>query len=90
MSLYLISYDLIKDKDYEKLYEAIKKMSIQYTRPLKSAWIIKHDGSAYDIAVELCKYIDVDDKLIVNKLDSDSSWTQNLGQKTTEWIKTNF
>lgn len=90
MSLYMINYDLNVNKDYGKLFAAIKGMTTEYARPLKSMWIIKHNGSAYDIAVELCKHIDSDDKLIVNKLTSDSSWTQNFGKDLTDWIQANY
>ncbi|WP_088459393.1 hypothetical protein [Acinetobacter soli] len=90
MSLYMINYDLNVRKDYQKLYAAIESMTTQYVRPLKSMWIIKHNGSAFDIASVLCKYIDSDDKLIVNKLTGDSSWTQNFGQDTTNWIHQNL
>ncbi len=90
MSLYLINYDLNVKKDYEILFDAIKRISNQYTRPLKSMWIIKCNSNAYDIAVELCKYIDSDDKLIVSKLTPDSSWTQNFGEDITTWIQQNY
>ncbi|RZG74699.1 hypothetical protein EXE10_20470 [Acinetobacter sp. WCHAc060033] len=87
MSLYLINYDLNKDKDYEGLYSAIEGMTVEYLRPLKSLWIIRHSGSAYDIASELCKHIDKDDKLMVSQLTPDSSWTQNFSQVATDWIQ---
>lgn len=90
MSLYLINYDLNGNKDYEKLFNAIIKMTDQYARPLKSMWIIRHGGNAYDIAVELCKHIDSDDGLIVSKLTPDSAWTQSFGEATTKWIKENY
>lgn len=83
----MISYDLIKDKNYSDLFEAIKSLSTQHTHPLKSTWIIKSNSNAYDIAAKLCEHIDTDDKLIVNILTNDSSWTQSFGQEFTDWIQ---
>ena len=65
MAKYLISYDLIGDKDYEKLFDAIKSIANGYSRPLKSVWIVGHKGEAADIVNALSRYIDNDDKLFV-------------------------
>lgn len=87
MAKYLITYDLIKDKDYSKLIEAIKSIANGYSKPLKSTWIIGHPGSASDIVNALSPYIDLDDKLLVTLVTKDTSWTKSLEDKTREWLR---
>ena len=87
MTKYLISYDLIGDKDYEKLFEAIKSLANGYSRPLESVWIIGHKGAASDIVNALSRYIDNDDKLFVTLVTKDTSWTKTLTDSTRSWIK---
>jgi hypothetical protein len=84
---YLISYDLIKDKDYSKLIDAIKSIANGYSNPLKSVWIIGHSGKASDIVTALGPYMDSDDKLLVTLVTKDTSWTKTLGDKTREWLR---
>lgn len=87
ISKYLISYDLIKDKDYSKLIEAIKSIANGYSKPLKSVWIIGHSGSASDIVNALSPYIDSDDKLLVTLVTKDTSWTVSLKEETRAWLR---
>ena len=87
MTKYLISYDLIGDKDYEKLFEAIKSLANGYSRPLESVWIIGHKGAASDIVNALSRYIDNDDKLFVTLVTKDTSWTKTLTDSNRSWIK---
>lgn len=86
---YLISYDLIKDKDYEKIFEGIKNISNGYKRVLKSVWIIGHNGTSADIRDSLKPYMDSDDKLLVLKLTGEGAW-RNLGESNTNWLKENL
>ena len=54
MAIYLISYDLIKTKDYKKLYDAI--MSYQrYARITDSLWAIVSRKKAVEIRAFLKK-----------------------------------
>ncbi len=87
MTNYLITYDLIDDKDYEKLIDAIKSIANGYTNPLKSVWIIGHNGSAMDIVKALSPHIDSDDKLLVTKVTEDTAWTKTIREKSREWLR---
>lgn len=87
MANYLITYDLIKDKDYTKLIDAIKSIANGYSKPLLSTWIIGHDGSASDIVTALSPYIDNDDKLFVTLVTKDTSWTKSLKESIREWLR---
>lgn len=85
MSSFLISYDLISNKDYSKLYEAIRNYGA-FAHVLESVWIIKSTKSSTNIRDDLMSYIDSDDKLFVAKLTGESAWV-NLSTEISNWIK---
>jgi len=87
MSSFLISYDLISNKDYSKLYEAIRNYG-SFAHVLESVWIIKSTKSSTNIRDDLMSYIDSDDKLFVAKLTGESAWV-NLSTEISNWIKEN-
>ncbi len=73
MTVYLISYDLQKDKNYLGLEGRLERFS-RWARPLGSQWLVESDDTAYDIAGELKKYIDRDDRLLVSQITAEVSW----------------
>ena len=87
MSSFIISYDLISDKDYASLYEAIRNYG-SYAHILESVWIIKSSSSSTNIRDNLKNYLDSDDKLFVAKLNGESAW-RNLSTEVSNWIKEN-
>lgn len=87
MSSFIISYDLISDKDYSKLYEAIRNYG-SFAHILESVWIIKSSSSSSSIRDNLASYIDSDDKLFVAKLTGESAW-RNLSKEVSDWIHNN-
>lgn len=87
MSSFLISYDLISDKDYSKLYEAIRNYG-SFAHVLESVWIIKSSASSSEIRDNLKSYLDSDDKLFVARLTGESAW-RNLSKEVSDWIKNN-
>lgn len=87
MSSFLISYDLISDKDYSKLYEAIRNYG-SFAHVLESVWIIKSSASSSEIRDNLKSYLDSDDKLFVARLTGESAW-KNLSKEVSDWIKDN-
>lgn len=87
MSSFLISYDLISDKDYSKLYEAIRNYG-SFAHVLESVWIIKSSNSSKYIRDNLRSYIDNNDKLFVAKLNGESAWL-NLSKEVSDWIHQN-
>lgn len=90
MNFYLISYDLVKDKDYDEIISAIQSIADGYCSPLRSVWIIGHKGSAEDIRDALNSYLDSDDKLLVAKLTEDVTWTPSLDTDNKEWLESYF
>ena len=67
MATYIVSYDLRKEKNYEKLYDAIKSYWIwNYEKILNSLWAIKSNKKAKEIRDYLYSFMD-DDWLFVLK-----------------------
>lgn len=88
MKSFLISYDLIKDKDYKSVHEKIKSYP-NWAKPLESLWIIKSDNSATEIRDNVGSVMDSDDKLIVLELTGVAAW-KNLSAELSGWIKDNL
>ena len=57
MSSFIISYDLISDKDYSKLYEAIRNYGY-FAHVLESVWIVNSSDSSTTIRDNLSSYMD--------------------------------
>lgn len=88
MSVYAISYDLIVDKDYQKIIDEIKSFS-SWAKPLESFWLIKTSETAENVRDRLKKVMDSNDKLMVVEV---SKWwaTYNISSKVTDWMKENI
>lgn len=70
MPLFFINYDLIKRKDYQTLWDRLEQYGAK--RVLLSTWAMKRDNiTAAQIRDDLSKYIDSDDRLLV---DQSSTW----------------
>ena len=86
MNILLVTYDLIKNKDYSKLYQALD--DYDRWRFQDSAWIIKTSSSMHDVFNQLSNYVDLDDKLMVIKIDT-AIWSESLTKEFSYWIKNN-
>jgi hypothetical protein len=72
MSLYLISYDLKKVKNYPRLYECLNGWKAQ--RILESLWLANLKGPCTAIRDILTGHIDGDDELVVIELPAGIGW----------------
>lgn len=62
--IYYLSYDLVKTKDYQKLYDELAKFGAK--RVLESVWCFKYTGSkSSDLRDHFKNFIDSDDRLLV-------------------------
>lgn len=66
---YLITYDLIQEKDYKRLIEELKRWECR-SSGLLSAWVLPATDRTADLTADTVlehfrKFIDDDDKLIV-------------------------
>lgn len=64
MTKYFISYDLIKDKDYKRLYSELERLGAK--RVLESVWCLKHSSTtAVKLRDHFTDFVDSDDRLLV-------------------------
>lgn len=84
MACYLISYDLRKAKDYERLYDAIKSYGT-WAHVLESSWAVETDKTATNLRDHLAEFIDSDDGLFVVKSAGEAAWRNVLCKN--EWLK---
>ena len=84
MSTYIISYDLIQDRDYDDLYEAIKSFGT-WAHITESTWAIVSPKSAQEVRDFLLRELDEDDRLIVIKSGVESAWQNPICK--SEWLK---
>lgn len=88
MNVYIVSYDLIKDKDYQPLIDEIKSIG-SWAKPLESFWLVKTSETASSVRDSLKKVMDSNDKLIV--IEANKWWaTYNISKDVTEWMKDNI
>ena len=83
MSVFVLTYDLkAPHKDYNNLYEALKKYT--YCHGVESVWLIDSQKSASEIRDDLNKHIDNNDVLFVAKLSG--NWA-SMRYSCAEWLK---
>lgn len=88
MRNYVVSYDLIKRKNYPELINVLQ--SFNFWHCLGSTWIIKSDSSAKELATLLLQHIDDDDKLIVLEVGADCAWTTSFEKQCLDWLSQNL
>lgn len=65
MNLFVISYDLnTPGKKYETLIARLQALGAQ--RILYSQWMLRYTGSASELTTDLWRYMDANDRLLVN------------------------
>ncbi len=88
MATYIVSYDLIKTKDYAKLQTLIMSYT-GYAKIQASLWAITSNLSATAVFDHLSTAIDDDDKLVVLKAGREAKWC-GITDEVSTWIKDNF
>lgn len=73
MALYTLSYDLRKQRDYQKLYDELKKFNA--IRILESIWCFnRFNTSASGLRDHFKQFIDFDDGLLVTEVNDWASY----------------
>lgn len=85
MATYLVSYDLVGQKDYERLFEHLRTYGTR-SRPLKSLWVIVTSKTAEEIRNGIDRYIDDDDKVLVVRTGQGAAW-RHLSKETGDWLR---
>jgi hypothetical protein len=86
MQSFMVTYDLIKRKDYPELWDALKSFP-GYLHILGSVWIVKANASAEQVFDYLRPHIDDDDKMIVVLLQREAKWSLSFPKNVHDWIQ---
>lgn len=85
MTTYTVSYDLVKRKDYPKLWEALEKLNAH--RALESLWLVAVTNTAEQLHNHLKQFVDADDRIWVSELTRNHHFS-NAKSGTNNWLKT--
>lgn len=72
MAKYIVSYDLIKHKDYPKLWEELERLGAK--RVLLSMWCVNASGTSAEVRDHFRSFVDSDDRLFVVPAVGWASW----------------
>ena len=86
MTTYTVSYDLIKSKDYQTLWDELERLKAHRTE--ESYWLVAYNGTAKALHDHLKKFVDSDDKLWVSELTKNHYYSNAKGG-TNAWITAN-
>ena len=88
MAFFTVTYDLNKKKDYERFSKGIIEVSSgKYVKATLSQYIIQSHLTSAQIRIILQNYADIDDSIMVLKLDV-SDWSCcNLTQELIDWLQ---
>ncbi|MDD5198044.1 MAG: CRISPR-associated protein Cas2 [Candidatus Gracilibacteria bacterium] len=87
MATYIVSYDLINNKDYSSLTDKIKSYGT-YAKILESLWAVSTEQSAKILANNLLSTMDNDDRIFVLKSGQEAAWKNALC--TDKWLLDNL
>ncbi|MFW2042693.1 hypothetical protein ACG94V_15370 [Acinetobacter sp. ULE_I001] len=88
MAFYTVTYDLNKNKDYERFAKGIVEVSSgKFVKATLSQYIIQSYLTPAQIRIVLQTFADSDDSILVLKLDV-SDWSCcNLSQELINWLQ---
>ena len=87
MTCYIISYDLVRNRNYGQLHNAIKTYS-KWAKITESTWAVVTTKSAVQIREHLLKFMDNDDRLFVIKSGVEAAWQNSICKNA--WLKENL
>lgn len=86
MTSYVVTYDLIKRKDYQKLWDELEGLGGH--RASLSFWLVNVSNTARELRVHLESFVDSDDRIWVSELTKNHSFNKAL-KGTNDWIEAN-
>lgn len=86
MSTYTVSYDLIKRKDYQSLWDELNRLGAHRTQA--SFWLVSVNNTARELHDHLKKFVDGDDRIWVSELTKNHYYANALAG-TNDWISKN-
>jgi hypothetical protein len=86
MALFAVNYDLVKQKDYQPLWDELARLGAH--KALLSMYLVNLDNTAQEVVDHLARYIDNDDRLMVIEFSKKPVFTKAL-KGTNDWIAAN-
>ena len=86
MTTYVFTYDLIKRKDYPKLWDELKRLGAH--RALESFWLLNVENTTKVLHDHLKSFVDNDDRIWVSELTKKHNFV-NAKAGTNDWLKNN-
>lgn len=86
MTTFVLTYDLIKRKDYQTLWDELKRLGAH--RALNSFWLLNLNNTAKETHDHFKQYVDSDDRLWVSELTK-TNYYSNAMSGTNNWLKNN-
>ncbi|UWU68207.1 hypothetical protein [Bradyrhizobium sp. NC92] len=83
MPKFIITYDLMKGKDYDKIIKELEKHGGH--KALLSMWFIDLDNTAVDVFDHFIKFVDSDDRLVVTEFKPANSKAKAI-KGTNDWL----
>lgn len=92
MSVYLLAYDLVKEKknakhDYQKLWDELERLGAHRTQ--LSVWLVKMNKTPQQVIEHFKPYVDYNDRLWATKLFKDQDYYVNAKAGTNKWLASN-
>lgn len=86
MTTFTVSYDLIKRKDYQTLWDELNRLGAHRTQA--SYWLVNVNNTAKELHDHLKNFVDGDDKIWVSELTK-NHWFANALGGTNDWLAKN-
>lgn len=87
MAYFAITYDLVKNKDYQDLINVLEDLGA--VRAQLSFWLLDLDTQTATLKAHLAAYVDEDDKLMVIRFTDRPRFTRAF-TPAIDWIKQRF
>ena len=86
MAIFVVSYDLNKNKNYDKIISALE--ASDSCKVLLSLWLINYNGSVEQLHTELIKLVDEDDSVFICQTPKISIVSFNIANayEFQEWL----
>lgn len=86
MTIYLISYDQHRDRNYTRLRDALQRQGA--IRLLESVWGLVSDATAAEIRNDIKDVTHDEDSIIVLELAEPGGWaSRKIKKEAAEWLK---
>lgn len=86
MALLVIGYDLIKHKDYPKLWEEMDRLGAH--KVIRDFYLVSLNNTASQVRDHLKQFVDDDDRVFVVEFSKKPQFTKAL-VGTNDWINAN-